>query len=58
MKKKKKDMIKDAAELLEDMDDAFLDYTLEEFGNWEEAFDLIDRARTFLTDYLNQKAAP
>jgi hypothetical protein len=56
--KKKKDMIKDAAELLEDMDDAFLDYTLDEFANWEEAFDLIDRARTFLTDYLNQKAAP
>jgi len=56
--KKKKDMTKEATELLEDLDDAFLDYTLEEFGNWEEAFDLIDRARTFLTDYLNQKAAP
>jgi hypothetical protein len=55
---KKKDMIKDAAELLEDMDDAFLDYTLEEFNDLEYAFDLIDRARTFLTDYLNAKAAP
>ena len=51
-------MIKDASELLEDMDDAFLDYTLEEFDDLECAFDLIDRARTFLTDYLNAKAAP
>jgi len=55
---KKKNMTKEATELLEDLDDAFLDYTLDEFGNWEEAFDLIDRARTFLTDYLNQKASP
>jgi hypothetical protein len=55
--KKKKNMTKEATELLEDLDDAFLDYTLEEFGNWEEAFDLIDRARTFLTDYLNQTPA-
>jgi len=56
--KKKKNMTKEATELLEDLDDAFLDYTLDEFGNWELAFDLIDRARTFLTDFLNQKAAP
>lgn len=55
---KKKNLTKEAKDLLADLDDAFLDYTLEEFGNWEEAFDLIDRARGFLTDYLNTKATP
>lgn len=52
----KNSMARDAKELLMDLDDAFLDYTLGEFANWEEAFDLIDRSRGFLINYLNPKA--
>lgn len=55
---KKKNLTKEAKELLADLDDAFLDHTLDEFTNLEEAIELIDRARGFLTDYLNTKATP
>lgn len=53
-----KNLTKDATALLKDLDQAYLDYTQEEFANWEDTFDLIDRARAFLTDYLNTKATP
>ena len=52
--KKNLTLIKEATELLKDLDDAFLDYTLDEFANWEEAFELIDRARSILYTYLRE----
>ena len=53
-----KNLTNDAIELLKDLDQAYLDYTQEEYANWEDTFDLIDRARVFLTDYLNNKTTP
>jgi len=50
----KKNLIKESTELLKDLDDAFLDYTLDEFANWEYAFDLIDRARSILYTYIRE----
>ena len=52
--KKNLTLTTDATELLKDLDDAFLDFTLDEFANWEEAFDLIDRARSVLYAYLKE----
>ena len=56
--KKDHNLKEDAEQLLGELDDTYIDFVHNDYGNWEDIMDLIDRSRDIIYRFLHKNPRP